>query len=54
VRTWNYFDRYSALKAVHEVGICTASDDLNPTYYYRKVACEERLPLDYLFQTRQC
>ncbi|POG77199.1 hypothetical protein GLOIN_2v1474112 [Rhizophagus irregularis DAOM 181602=DAOM 197198] len=34
-----------ALKAVHEVGISTASDNLNPTYYYRKVACEERLPL---------
>src|SRR4051794_29074654 len=23
----------------------TASDDLNCQYYYRKVACEERLPL---------
>ncbi|CAI2199667.1 19148_t:CDS:2, partial [Funneliformis geosporum] len=23
----------------------TTSDDLNPTYYYRKVACEKRLPL---------
>jgi hypothetical protein len=45
VRTWNHFDRYSTLKAVCEVGICTASDDLNPTYYYRKVACEEILPL---------
>ncbi|CAB4388593.1 unnamed protein product [Rhizophagus irregularis] len=45
IRTWNYFDRYNALKAVHEVGICTASDDLNCQYYYRKVAREERLPL---------
>ncbi|CAI2195563.1 12471_t:CDS:2, partial [Funneliformis geosporum] len=34
-----------ALKIVREVGISTASDDLNPTYYYRKVACEKRLPL---------
>ncbi|PKK70870.1 hypothetical protein RhiirC2_711572 [Rhizophagus irregularis] len=45
VKAWNHFDRYNALKAVREVGISTASDDLNPTYYYRKVACEERLPL---------
>ncbi|CAI2194380.1 18030_t:CDS:2, partial [Funneliformis geosporum] len=30
---------------VREVGISTASDDLNPTYYYRKVACEKKLPL---------
>ncbi|CAB5200419.1 unnamed protein product [Rhizophagus irregularis] len=45
VRTWNHFDRHKVLKAVREVGISTASDDLNPTYYYRKVACEERLPL---------
>src|SRR6266498_2764315 len=43
--TWNQFDRYNALKAVREVGICTASDDLTPIYYYRKVAREERLPL---------
>ncbi|PKY31988.1 DNA/RNA polymerase [Rhizophagus irregularis] len=58
VRTWNHFDRHKVLKAVREVGISTASDDLNPTYYYRKVACEERLPLSswavlrgtYLFQ----
>ncbi|CAG8597718.1 9267_t:CDS:2 [Paraglomus brasilianum] len=45
VTTWNQFDRYNALKAVREVGISTASDDLNPTYYYRKVAREKRLPL---------
>ncbi|CAI2188895.1 17631_t:CDS:2, partial [Funneliformis geosporum] len=45
VTTWNHFDRYKALKIVREVGISTASDDLNPTYYYRKVACEKRLPL---------
>jgi hypothetical protein len=45
VTTWNHFDRYNALKAVREVGISTASDDLNPTYYYRKVAREEKLPL---------
>ncbi|CAB4407083.1 unnamed protein product [Rhizophagus irregularis] len=45
VRAWNHFDRYKVLKAVHEVGISTASNDLNPTYYYRKVVCEERLPL---------
>ena len=43
--TWNQFDRYNALKAVRGVGIRTASDDLTPIYYYRKVACEERLPL---------
>ncbi|PKK62505.1 DNA/RNA polymerase [Rhizophagus irregularis] len=45
VITWNQFDRYNALKAVREVGICTASDDLTPIYYYRKVAREKRLPL---------
>ncbi|RGB22989.1 hypothetical protein C1646_775182 [Rhizophagus diaphanus] len=45
VSIWNHFDRYNALKAVREVGIHTASDDLNPKYYYRKVACEERLSL---------
>uniref|UniRef100_U9TS67 DNA-directed DNA polymerase family B exonuclease domain-containing protein n=1 Tax=Rhizophagus irregularis (strain DAOM 181602 / DAOM 197198 / MUCL 43194) TaxID=747089 RepID=U9TS67_RHIID len=44
-KTWNHWDQNKALKAVHEVGISTASDNLNPTYYYRKVACEERLPL---------
>ncbi|PKB96902.1 hypothetical protein RhiirA5_434052 [Rhizophagus irregularis] len=57
-KTWNHWDQNKALKAVHEVGISTASDNLNPTYYYRKVACEERLPLSswatlrgtYLFQ----
>ncbi|CAB4492557.1 unnamed protein product [Rhizophagus irregularis] len=43
--TWNHFDRYNALKAVREVGIRTASDDLNCQYYYHKVAREERLPL---------
>ncbi|GES96599.1 DNA polymerase [Rhizophagus clarus] len=43
--TWNQFDRYNALKAVREVSIRTASDDLTPIYYYRKVAREERLPL---------
>jgi DNA polymerase elongation subunit (family B) len=43
--TWNQFDRYNALKAVCEVGIRTASDDLTPIYYYRKVAREKRLPL---------
>ena len=43
--TWNQFDRYNALKAVRGVGIRTASDDLTPIYYYRKVAREERLPL---------
>ncbi|RIA84139.1 hypothetical protein C1645_832724 [Glomus cerebriforme] len=31
--------------AIREVGIRTASDDLNCQYYYRKVAREERLPL---------
>ncbi|CAB4480535.1 unnamed protein product [Rhizophagus irregularis] len=45
VITWNQFDRYNMLKAVREVGICTASDDLTPIYYYRKVAREKRLPL---------
>ncbi|RGB21361.1 hypothetical protein C1646_778244, partial [Rhizophagus diaphanus] len=45
VRTWNHFDQYNALKAVREVGIHTASDDLNCQYYYCKVAREERLPL---------
>ena len=45
VITWNQFDRYNALKAIREVGIRTASDDLTPVYYYRKVAHEERLPL---------
>ncbi|PKY52302.1 DNA/RNA polymerase, partial [Rhizophagus irregularis] len=40
-----HWDRNKALKAVREVGISTASDDLNPTYYYRKVAREKRLPL---------
>ena len=45
MRTWNHFDHYNALKAVREVGIHTASDDLTPKYYHRKVACEERLPL---------
>ena len=60
VRTWNHFDRHKVLKAVREVGISTASDDLNPTYYYRKVAREERLPLsswvvlsNYLFERIQ-
>jgi len=33
------------LKAVRGVSISTTSDDLNPTYYYRKVAREESLPL---------
>src|SRR6266496_993335 len=45
VRTWNHYDRYNALKAVRAVGMCTAADDLNCQYYYRKVACEERLSL---------
>ncbi|PKY54084.1 hypothetical protein RhiirA4_472709 [Rhizophagus irregularis] len=45
VSTWNHFDRYNVLKAVYEIGICTASDDPTPQYYYRKVACEKRLPL---------
>jgi hypothetical protein len=45
ITTWNHFDRYNALKAVREVGIHTASDDLNCQYYYRKVVHEERLPL---------
>ena len=45
VRTWNHYDQYNALKAVHAVSICTASDDLNCQYYYRKVVREERLPL---------
>ncbi|GBC00545.1 hypothetical protein RclHR1_38980001, partial [Rhizophagus clarus] len=45
VRSWNHRDRNKALKAVRGVGISTASDDLTPTYYYRKVAREERLPL---------
>ncbi|PKY56630.1 hypothetical protein RhiirA4_477066, partial [Rhizophagus irregularis] len=43
--TWNQFDQYNALKAVHGISIHTSSDDLIPIYYYRKVACEERLPL---------
>ncbi|RGB25509.1 hypothetical protein C1646_771624 [Rhizophagus diaphanus] len=50
VRTWNHYDQYNALKAVRAIGICTASDDLNYQYYYRKVACEERLP----FSSWQC
>ena len=33
------------LKAVREVGIHTASDDIIPIYYYCKVAHEKRLPL---------
>ena len=33
------------MKAVREVDIHTASDDLNCQYYYRKIAREERLPL---------
>ncbi|CAI2191583.1 7600_t:CDS:2, partial [Funneliformis geosporum] len=45
VTTCNHFDRYKALKIVHEVSISIASDDLNPTYYYRKVTCEKKLPL---------
>ncbi|GBB94356.1 hypothetical protein RclHR1_02340013 [Rhizophagus clarus] len=45
VKTWNHFDRYNALKAICEVRIHTASDNLNCQYYYDKVACEERLPL---------
>ncbi|PKY53010.1 DNA/RNA polymerase [Rhizophagus irregularis] len=45
VWTWNHFDRYNALKAVRGDGISIASDDLTPTYYYRKVAREKRLPL---------
>src|SRR5436190_13216615 len=43
---WNHFDQYNALKAVREVGIHTASDDLNPTYYYHKVPVKK----DYLFK----
>ncbi|CAI2196705.1 8730_t:CDS:1, partial [Funneliformis geosporum] len=45
ITTWNHFDRNKALKAVREVGIHTASDDLTCQYYYRKIAREERLPL---------
>ncbi|PKK45315.1 hypothetical protein RhiirC2_803946, partial [Rhizophagus irregularis] len=45
ITTWNHFDQNKALKAVREVGIHTASDDLTCQYYYRKVAREERLPL---------
>ncbi|RIB30007.1 hypothetical protein C2G38_2287732 [Gigaspora rosea] len=45
VITWNQFDQYNVLKAVREVGISTASDDLTPIYYYYKVAHEKRLPL---------
>ncbi|CAB4396829.1 unnamed protein product [Rhizophagus irregularis] len=45
IRTWNHWDQNKALKEVHKVGISTAFNDLNPTYYYRKVTCEERLPL---------
>jgi DNA polymerase elongation subunit (family B) len=45
ITTWNHFDRNKALKAVREVGIHTASDDLTCQYYYCKVTCEERLPL---------
>ncbi len=44
IRIWNHFDQYNALKTVYEISINTASDDLNPMYYYRKVAREERLP----------
>ncbi|CAG8501547.1 4706_t:CDS:2 [Cetraspora pellucida] len=44
-RTWNHYDWYNALKAVHVVGIYTASDDLNCQYYYHKVVCEQKLPL---------
>ena len=60
VRTWNQYDWYNALKAVRAVGMRTASDDLNCQYYYRKVACEERLPFlswavlsNYLFKRIQ-
>ena len=45
VRIWNLYDRYNALKAIRAIGMCTASNDLNCQYYYRKVAREERLPL---------
>ncbi|RHZ63691.1 hypothetical protein Glove_328g103 [Diversispora epigaea] len=48
VTTWNHFDRYNALKAVREVGIGTASDDLNPTYYYRKVALLSNYSYKYI------
>ncbi|CAI2182467.1 19853_t:CDS:2 [Funneliformis geosporum] len=44
MRTWNHFDQNNALKAVYEVSIHIASDDLTPKYYHRKVAREERLP----------
>ncbi|CAI2198439.1 12321_t:CDS:2, partial [Funneliformis geosporum] len=44
VRTWNYFDWNNTLKAVCEVGICTASNDLTSKYYHHKITCEERLP----------
>ncbi|CAI2190674.1 4296_t:CDS:2, partial [Funneliformis geosporum] len=36
VRTWNYYDQNNALKAIRAVGMCTASDNLNCQYYYRK------------------
>ncbi|PKY58554.1 hypothetical protein RhiirA4_429792 [Rhizophagus irregularis] len=41
----DHYDRYNALKAVCAIEMYTALDDLNCQYYYRKVACEERLPL---------
>ncbi|CAI2192768.1 9432_t:CDS:2, partial [Funneliformis geosporum] len=53
VRTWNYFDWNNTLKAVHEVGIHTASDDLTPKYYHHKVACEERLPLSKIYSSQR-
>ncbi|PKY61400.1 hypothetical protein RhiirA4_431786 [Rhizophagus irregularis] len=40
-----FFDVMVPEEAVRGVGISTASDDLTPTYYYRKVAREKKLPL---------
>src|SRR5688572_6818631 len=45
VNIWNHFDQYNLLKVIRKAGISITSDDLNPTYYYRKVACEEKLQL---------
>ncbi|CAG8603038.1 12499_t:CDS:2 [Cetraspora pellucida] len=41
----NHYDRTRILKEVRKHNIETASDDITNVYYYRKVACEERLHL---------
>ncbi|GBB86618.1 hypothetical protein RclHR1_01300003 [Rhizophagus clarus] len=45
VRTWNYFDRYNALKAVREVRIHTASDDLNYGTYLFQLSVDNYNPI---------